>query len=556
MTEQISHPLYDSVSMYFQLGFSPIPIGSNQKYPPLNKGWKTMDPSVQWEHPRVSPNSNIGLRCGGPNHFAVFDIDETKLSGSVEYAKRYFNKLGINPPEIISASGFGRHFYIFIKDPPINGHRKDLNGINLRGEFMYGMGVYVVAPPSKVDGHRYELVSGDFKNIPTIKWDDIVPLLSFSPGTRILKTKEETSDEILFADTEIPILPIVSEISIPTLPFEVRDLILGKNEISIGKRSNFDYRIIQHLVQNQFDFNQIYAVFETYPCAGKYSGKGKYKIQWLYSQFIAACEVEKSVFSRFAKAVINFLNLAKLPGRTGISDGKVLLAHFKVMERTGEVYYFLSVRECSELTRLGIATVERAQKRLIDQGLIIDLSHIFTRNIDNLKEAKTYSINFVVVSEYVNSYVTGRNGTLHSVSPLPTVECSIIPELSKEYAHDVFERIGIGKSAERIYSTLRENRPLTINGIAEITGITTKTIKKYLILMSKFTALDGEEYSITVEISGGYWFALSHPILLDLFAQSLGVDGKSDERKAKHRLERQHYGEMVDRIKQRISENG
>jgi len=124
-------------------------------------------------------DANIGLRGGGEAKVAFIDCDENKIRGTFENAKKWMEGLGFKSgyyPVVKSASGLGRHIYISLNGF-IPGDYRKLSRDFGAGEFRYGQGAYVVAPPSEVNHQRYSLIAGDFQHLPKIDFRDVLKIL-------------------------------------------------------------------------------------------------------------------------------------------------------------------------------------------------------------------------------------------------------------------------------------------------------------------------------------------------------------------------------------------
>lgn len=164
------------ISEYGLLGIDTIPLKPNSKLP-QSKAWQSKSINRQWL--KASADSNIGIRCGGTAQIAVIDCDEDKASGTFENVRIYLAGLGYMPsdyPLIQSATGINRHIYVLFTGG-LDGHYRQLAEPIGAGEFRYGSAAYVVAPPSVVDGKQYELIEGDFRQIPSLSLEEMLPLL-------------------------------------------------------------------------------------------------------------------------------------------------------------------------------------------------------------------------------------------------------------------------------------------------------------------------------------------------------------------------------------------
>jgi hypothetical protein len=103
----------------------------------------------QWWKDR--PDANIGLPTGQRSGFLVLDVDP-KNGGLESLAK--LPKLP--PTRMVRTPSGGFHYYFRWQSPLGNSPRDLGKGLDVRGE-----GGYVVAPPSSVDGNRYEWMNED-----------------------------------------------------------------------------------------------------------------------------------------------------------------------------------------------------------------------------------------------------------------------------------------------------------------------------------------------------------------------------------------------------------
>ena len=161
--------LNNAVNLYSELGFDTIPLHPGNKNP-LSNTWQLKEPHRQWAN--TPTYANVGIRGGGMARIAIIDCDEKDKPGTFDTAKNWLNGLGFlkgSYPVIQTASGVGRHIYISFAGN-LNGDWRKLHSDFGAGEFRYGSGAYVVAPPSIVnENSAYTLVSGDFRFIPELK---------------------------------------------------------------------------------------------------------------------------------------------------------------------------------------------------------------------------------------------------------------------------------------------------------------------------------------------------------------------------------------------------
>ena len=149
----------DSARHYYaELGFDTIPLPPNSKQAVIG-AWQSRSSNDMWS---TTPRDfNVGIRCGGRANLAVIDCDEKEQLGTFENAQAMLTGFGYLPneyPVVQTDSGIGRHIYITMAEP-IQGNYNHLSPEMGAGEFRFGTGAYVVAPPSIVD-NPYELIAG------------------------------------------------------------------------------------------------------------------------------------------------------------------------------------------------------------------------------------------------------------------------------------------------------------------------------------------------------------------------------------------------------------
>jgi len=527
--------LRQAMKFYFDVGLYPIPIVPQSKIA-LKEGWPERETEDLWLD--APDNANIGLRCGGNINFAVIDADEKNKKGSVEFIRDYLSELKIFPPEIKTINGDGRHFYLRLNNPH-DGSARNFNESKLAGEFRYGNGAYVIAPPSSVTGKKYELISGDLNKIPIVTWDQIEPLLRPERRSLLPKTTEKI---INLSDIDEGVI----QIPMYQIPFAAKEMVSGKGIENFNSTSHFEYRIIQILVQNGFGFHQIYSIFETYPCGGKYRNKKKYKLQWLNVQYRTALEVETSIPSIFAGLLAEVISNVTFAGTTGKSEKAVLLANLEIIRRIGQFEYGLSVREISEIARVNKITASKVQKKITKYGWIHLIEKKVVNDLDDLSRSYRYELDFIkIVDDLLLKIKKTNNSTVHNGGG--GEDCTIVGLFGQNINHDIFERQGLGKEGELVYRALISHGSLTATEIAEITGLNIKTVRKKLEAMSSFEP-EGDNF-VTFKMAHHKWGIRPAPRLLDLLAEYYGVEGKDVERGKIHRNQRERFFKYLERIK-------
>lgn len=139
-------------------GWPVFPVVPQGKRPVTASGFKdaTRDPAIIARWWDTNPDYNIGIATGTVNDgiFVIdLDEDETKgLSGSRVIAD-YIEKYGDLPNTVISRTPRGGKHLIFRSDSDIGCKAGVYPGVDIRGT-----GGYIVAPPSVVNGRRYDWI--------------------------------------------------------------------------------------------------------------------------------------------------------------------------------------------------------------------------------------------------------------------------------------------------------------------------------------------------------------------------------------------------------------
>lgn len=467
------------------------------------RGWSKREPARLWQNaPR---DANIGVRCGGVNNFAVLDADDKNKPGTAANAERWIAGLGIDQvPTVQTASGVGRHYY-FSLDGSLPGEYSVLKPEFGGGEFRHGSGAYVVSVPSVVDGACYELISGSFEWLPEITLADILPIIS-RDMTQATTPKFE-----------------------PTISRKAWALLNGASS-GYASRSETEQALLLSLVNTGHDFDSVLSLFQKHPCAGKFTelraANQKNAIRWLKHSYDEAVwyAQHESPTRRALLELQTWAQSTAWTGRTGAYDRAVFLAHVTKAYQAGQYSYHLSCREIAELSGTTAMTASRANKRLIDAGLV--------------------SIQRFTSSDCSNMY--NLNG--HNVTYPKYFNVRICNSLSSVVSHDLFRRSGgLGKSCGEVFAALQVE-PATVKELAERTGRHAKTIKRCLLKMQRITnSITGELVSL-VEQDGDVWRVCDDGNL-EHAARVLGAAGAGERQRMKHLQERHAHRRLLQSYK-------
>lgn len=483
---------------YDDLGFDTLPVISGGKKP-YARAWQNRLPYRLWQN--APQNANIGIRGGGLADVAFIDCDEWKAFEKVTNHLAGLGYRGDSYPVVQTASGEGRHIYITLAGS-LSGEARNLANEIGAGEFRYGSGAMVVAPPSILqDGSGYQLRSGDFSIRPILEVKDVLPIL----GNR------EIENEIK-----------------PALSRKARALLHGKKELieDYSSRSEAEEALIASLVNAGLTFAEVLELFNRNPCAGKYA---EFKIRnpknaerWLIHSYNEAEKWTKKHESKarhFAKSAITWAESKAWEGRTGAVDQLIYLAHANISYKAGRLHYAAACRDLVDMAGVGRTTASRSTWRLLKTGLLVpDKSAVF----DN---ANTYQL-----------------GSLDKVGH--SLNTSIVRKCPTLSNHDIFRYKGLGKSAGQIYAILQDT-PASIEELAEMTGRHIKTIKRNLERMAKLAdKLTGEYLPMVASDDGEIYRPL--PVNLDRIAHVIGTAGKGREQRKEHAKERRLHRRSLE----------
>lgn len=474
--------------LYNDLGFDSLPLLPQGKRPCI-RGWKRSFSYRLW---RSAPyNANIGIRGGGPANVAFIDCDEPRAFENITNYLAGLGYHGDDYPVVQSASGIGRHIYITLNNN-LTGDWRELSKEIGKGEFRYGTGAFVVAPPSFTTEGSYLLLSGDYSIRPALKAQDVLPLL----GNR----------EISSADNK-------------SLPRRAIALLKGKQDKVYASRSHHDASLIASLINAGYSFEEVLELFEKNETSGKYhelkkTNGSKAAIHYVsksYSEAEQWTQSHESKARQTANSAIKWAESTPWQGRTGAIDQLIYLAHATIAHKAGRLTYVASCRDLAELAGIGKTTATRATWRLCKSGLIV-LS----------KKAIADSANIFQLGSLDN---TGHSPRTPNVRKCPTTS-----------NHDVFRHNGLGKSAGQVWKALSEN-PATLKELAKITGRHIKTIKSAVLRMTNLAnPLTGECLPMVTSADGKTWRAVE--VDLDLIARIIGTAGTGEKQKRRHAHER------------------
>lgn len=340
--------IWEAVQLYTRLGFDTFPLRPGEKQP-LVSVWQFRSPNQLWRN--APAEANVAIRAGGSARVAIIDGDDDQQPGTSQHIQAYLAGLGLSVgdyPLVQSGSGVGRHSYpALIGDLP--GSSRRLARTLGEGEFRFGPGAYVAAPPSRLmDGRVYTLVAGDFRQLPEVSLRDVLPLLGRPDTDNGIGGDRAPISRSAFA------------------------LLNGKGHARYRSRSEAEQALITRLVNAGHSYESVRRLFVKYPCAGKfaelYRQSPKRADEWLklsYDNALRWTSQNVSAERQAIQALLDWASERAWPGRTGAYDRQILLAHLSIAFMAGHLEYSASARTLGDLAGVPGITASRATRRLI-----------------------------------------------------------------------------------------------------------------------------------------------------------------------------------------------
>jgi DNA-binding MarR family transcriptional regulator len=351
-------------------------------------------------------------------------------------------------------------------------------------------------------GYHYQLVEGDFAVLPEIEFQDLLPIIQ--PIT--VKQQKNTGFR--------------------RISRYAWKLLLGDIPEHFPTRSEAEQALIASLINKGYGFLDIERLFAKYPAAGKYKEKQNRNPDeakdYLRISYDSALEWTKSNTSRGRRIAENAIAWAEnrpWPGRTGTYDREVFLAHAQIAWRCGKVVYAASSRELAEIANLSHVAATNATHRLSEAGLL---------NLEKL-----------AVANLANQYSLGQRFTLPQYKPVR--KCKGLS------SHDVFSYHGLTHRSKIILEKLGDG-PKTAGELALLTGISKKTVGRWLKRMSRIIDQQTGEIIYLVYQEGDKWFKVQ-TVDLDRAAEILNVAGIQKQRKRIHKQQRDAHKNSLERGK-------
>jgi hypothetical protein len=486
---------------YDELGFDTIPLIPGSKKP-FAYGWQNRPVYRLWRN--APEDANIGIRGGGRRKAAIIDCDSL---ATFENSTRWLLGLGYQPgdyPIVRTASGKWHIYTTF--DGALPGQWRLLSKDFGKGEFRYGAGSQVAAPPSVLaNGGFYSLSSGNFARLPRLARDDVLPILG---------------------NKEITVKP---KLIIPRLAHAI---LQGKELERYRSRSEAEQAALVLLINAGFEFAEVLKLFDHSTGLGKYAElktkNAKNAERWLKHSYDEAKQwatTHESKARQTAQAAIDWASSLAWAGTTGMYDQAAFIAAATISFKAGKFEFSAACRDVAILARIGRTSAANALYRLVENYHLLarvrdwqgNCSHVYRLTVDDTKLGH----------------------------PLSTPNVRKCPSFAD---HDAFRKgrgkNGLGKSAGLVYQALRDSESLTVDDLAGQTGRDKRTVNRVLERMSKITdRKTGEIINMVASDDGENWKA--QPVDLDTVALIVGTAGATERQKKLHERERQEHADSL-----------
>jgi hypothetical protein len=461
---------------YHDHGLSVVPAFPRSKVPCV--WWK----AYQYERPSVvereamfsfESNLNIGVVCGAAsNNLAIIDAE---TEAAFQDQLRRVTLAGFGNTNVIRTRRGG---HIQLQLPvPVKPKSFKHQGFEIRAQ-----GQFVVLPPSiHPSGTTYTFIN--------------------QPSTIIRVPSLDALDWLnLEAAPE------------KEIPRRARYLLQGEMRGRYDSRSEVEQAIISSLCVVGFSFEEVLAIFRSYPAAGKFREQ-EAKNPALAAQYLRTCFNNAREFCatdsparQRARTTQVIAEAAPWPGRTGSSDRSVFLAHTTLAHRSGQPTYHASSRDVAEIAGVERKTATRASRRLAKRGFI------------ELVQPATFA--------YANRY---RLPEKTKLTPLTHMVLPRVGSTSSFSLPDAFRQRGFGRPAFEVLTALGKG-PLAAKEIAWATGRHVQTVRKSLLRLRQFNCAE--------KLCGKWSGKPVSEINLDDLARSVGTSGARQQQKEKYRAER------------------
>ena len=195
-----------------------------------------------------------------------------------------------------------------------------------------------------------------------------------------------------------------------------------------------------------------------------------------------------------------------MAGAGAASDRAVFLAHAEIARQAGKLEYAASVRRLAEAAGISLDTAQKANRRLLEAGLVESVSPAFAT------AANVYALSGQ--SQYTSPQV--YRGEVYQVCP----------------SDDLWRYRGLGKRAAAIWQYLHTHPGATVAELADATGCCVKTVRRAIGKMGRLVDPETAEVMRLVEPDGAGWRAVDAD--LEAVARAVGTAGAAEKQRRTH----------------------
>lgn len=363
-----------------RIGMLVIPVWPGRKEP-ICKGWSERPPGDQWAEvkSRGIAFPNFGVVPG--NGWAFFDPDSEHGRVMLD---RELTRLGVPITRVQSATPGHGHAWVRVGSIPQGLLAKyALAPDYAPGDVRLGQGVYVLAPPSIVNGNRYRF---ERRNRPerllkgrAMTWAELSRFIEYvGPAIQIA--------ELPVSFEYDPAIPQWIDYTLDVLAgwtrpgaFERRvfDKKTGDviQRITYASRTEAEQAVITGLIARGWTLGQAGELFEERQ-PGHYAGikSPAARLRYFETSYSSAVDyVSRAGYRPLIAAWLADAQTRPWPGRTGELDRRVFIALLTIAWRQNLLTVYASVREVMTLAHSSLNGAQNALKRLAESGWITPL---------------------------------------------------------------------------------------------------------------------------------------------------------------------------------------
>jgi predicted transcriptional regulator len=545
---------------YEKLGFSTIPLLTDGKQTDL-KAWSTRPSADLWhEADQYSDRyGNIGIRSGAG--VAVLDADDETTATAIH---QHFDGLGFGLgqyPSVRTWSG-GRHFYF-----DLAGNYMRL-GNGLSGELRYGAGAYCVAPHSVVNGSGYNLISGDWSQLPRLTWSDVEALVPLKENTT---ASTETRPPTRPSGAAVLPVPLMRRDLPPYVWHRLNWLNTAQRGDGFEKyksRSELEFSVLQTIARSGRGQSEAVALFEKKQPAHYAESKSKY---WYLSRSWAKA-IHEIAIKEPRPAIANLHNAVNSRSWTSTqydTDRRVLLGIVSLAYEAATWGPATSQRDLMLLSGVKTrVTVRRSLERLEEAGIVCrvkgsrntraavyDISQFYSF-IPVLQptiklDGQDYTIRHSGDGDSILSYGIGLSSDDDASTRADSftghqgqVKLAVSRSMPVEVESALWSLLG--GSCRPVYEALSDDDIRSVAEIAEMVNRSQRTVTRALDKLQR--------YGLVKCGLSGWWFITETSI--ETVAERLKLADDVEERRQHIGADRKRYRNVLKYWAERAGDNG